>query len=175
MRNKNTKIIAAFGGTFFLASASIFAGFYFMLSKQEREYAMRSLGHAQAEASRASLSALEKHFEDTENERAYLVSRIPKEENVIQILSLIETLGKDQGVALTTNSLTIKPINERFEILMIDIITKGPYGGVLRTLKLLERLPYQTNIVGLQMTRSFEETDEWQASYKILITKFKKI
>lgn len=179
MKYSRTKFIAVVSLLIFLLSATVCASFFYIVSKKEASYVTRNEERAQNKFYRESVRTLMGKLEETTSERASLIARIPTEGDVIGLITLIESLGKEQGVALEIRSLTIKPVNEIVEILFVSLAVKGSHTSVIQTLKLLENIPYQSRLNKVQMTRMSEDgdgdSDSWSATFELQITKFKKL
>lgn len=158
----------------FLVSVSVCVVFFWMVSKQKTVYIERTQERAEKQAYRDSLQSLMRTLEDTKEERAALVSRVIKDDEVITFLSLIETLGKEQGIALTTNSLTVLPVNDTFETLVIALTLEGTYSEMTSIIKLLEQLPYQSSVAKVTMSKE-KGSGLWKGSLEVSVTKLKKI
>lgn len=176
MFHRSTKVIATLGILFFLASVVVCGAFYYMVAKQKMLYTELAVEQVQNQAHQESLKTLMDTLEATNEERTSLVSRILKDEDVIDLLALIEALGKEQGVTLTTNSLNIEPINEVFESVAISVEVHGSYEAIMHLVKTLEHLPYQSMLRKVQIDRKNEkESAEWAGALEVTVTKFKKI
>jgi len=174
MLHKSTKIIAVTGILFFLICIGVFSVFLHVVTKQKTEFTEQTAENIRAEAHHESLASLMETLEKTKDERESLTSRVLREEDVIDFLALIESLGKEQGVILSTNSLTVEPIDAVFETLIVNVGVEGSYAGVMQVLKILEHLPYQTAISGFQVTHGGEDDATWKSTYNVRVTKFKK-
>lgn len=172
MAGKRTKIIATLGGAFLLVSIIVCAAFFFIVTQKKNSYQARSIERQETKARLESLDALTKTLEETKSEREFIRSRILTEEEVIDFLALIESLGRNQGGDLTTSSLTVSPLNTDFETLDIDIRVRGTYGAIMNILRQFENLPYQVAISAVNITK--EDNDVWVSTFKIKVTKFKK-
>lgn len=173
MFHRNTKFITIATTLFFLLGVSVFSVFFFIVTKQKAHFHEKSVERAEIQAHQDSLTALMRTLGDTENERISLRTRIVPDEDVVDILALIESLGKEQGVILTTNSLTVAPINNLFETLVINVSVEGSYQSIIHTLKLLEHLPYQSEVGKVQMEN--QQGMKWNGAVEVRVTKFKKI
>ncbi len=174
MLHRTTKIVAIISGFVFLVSASVTALFFVMVEKEKKVYEERTLALAQANSDQESLRTLMTTLEETKVERESLVSRVLKDEEVINFLALLESLGSEQGVVLTTNSLKVEPINETFETLLINLDVEGSRDSVLRMLRLFETLPYQVFIESVQLSRA-DGSGAWKGLFELRVTKLKKI
>lgn len=176
MQHSRTKFLAVVSLSIFLVSVIGCASFFFIVSKKEASYVERNEERVQNKFYMESVRTLMGSLEETADERVYLVSRIPTEDSVVNLITLIESLGKEQGVALTIDALNIKPVNATFETLFVNLTVKGSHESVLHTLKLLENIPYQSRVNKVQMTRIGENVDNdlWSATFELQITKFKK-
>lgn len=171
MLRNSTKIIATIGIAVLLVSVAVYGIFFLMVSKHKTDHIALSTERAEARAHKESLQKLMRVLDETSTERESLKGRFIEEDGVIDLLGLVETLGREQGVSLTTDSLTVQPGNSYFETLVIKISVEGQYAQVLGMLSLLEALPYQTVIYRTQVQRV--ETGDWRGVYEIGVTKFK--
>lgn len=176
MLQKNTKVIAVMSGIFFIVSVVIFVLFILVVSKQKGDLRTQSIEREEIRIHQDSLVALMRTLESTKESRISLQTRILKEDDVIDLLSLIESLGREQRVTLNTNSLTVEPLDELFETLVIQVNVEGSYASIKHVLMLLEHLPYQTSLGTTQLTRGGgEKGDVWNGMYEVRVTKYKDI
>lgn len=175
MTQKSTKIIAVISFIIFLVSFCTSVIGFVMVTKQKGVYGEALEKRAETEAREASQKGLIESLEKTKNERALLTSQILKDENVIELLSLIETLGKEQGTELKTSSLTVEKIDQKFETLVVNLEVVGPYTSVTQILGLLEHLPYQATVSSVQMERMDEGIQgKWKGVFTLKVTKLTK-
>lgn len=174
MLHKSTKIIATTGILFFLLCLGVFSVFLHVVTKQKTEFTEQTVENLRAEAHHDALADLMETLAKTKSERESLISRVLREEDVIDFLALIESLGDEQGVGLTTTSLTVEPIDATFETLVVNVGVEGSYAGVMQVLKILEHLPYQTAISGFQISHGGGGNPTWKSTYNVRVTKFKK-
>jgi Tfp pilus assembly protein PilO len=172
MLHKSTKIIATLSIAFLIVSVVGFGVFFTLISKQKTTYAEKSLALAQAQSRQETVKSLLETLNETKEDRTSLIARIVKEEEVIDLLSRIESLGRDERVALTTNALTVEPLNEMFETLVVKLSAEGSYTAVVRTLTLLEYLPYQSTMYNVLL---MSEGEMWKGTFELRVTKAKKI
>jgi len=174
MLQKTTKIIAIIGAIFCIVSMVVFIIFFYVVEKQKVQFVEQEIERAQVQANKESLSSLVTILENTQEARASLRTRIIEEDNVIDLLAQIESIGKEQNVELVTNSLTVTPLDDVFETLVIQISVEGPYESIIQVLKLLEYLPYQSSITSAQIVRILNTQNKWDGTYVVHVTKFKK-
>ncbi len=176
MLHKSTKIIATIGALVFLGCLVVAAVFFTMVAKQKVLYTERNQELAQKKTDQEALRTLLHTLDETKSERESLLSRILKEEDVINFLSLLESVGSGQGAKITTNSLRVESINDTFETLIMSVEVEGSYASVTQTLKLFENLPYQTLINTMQLSRAEGSGGLiWKGMFDLRVTKFKKI
>ena len=154
----HTKIIVSVSIALLLASLSALGVFFYKLEVQKAAYQSMRAKEAEETARQAALTSLVSTFEKTREARETLSSHFLTEGEVIVLLSLIETLGRENGVLLSTDELTVEPVNARFERLVASISVEGEYASVLKVLELLEHLPYEAQIG--QVTLS-QEANSW--------------
>ena len=88
------------------------------------------------------------------------------------LLALIETIGREQDVLLSTETLTVESVSTRFEELIATISVEGRYESVMRTFELLALLPYETRIQSANLQQT---ANNWRAVFDMRILKFKSI
>lgn len=176
MVHNKTKIIIGIATTLLLVTVGMCAGFFYLVEQHKLTLNEQMIKIAQERTRKDNLAALVRTVESSKEERSNFTSRIITEEQVIDLLALIETVGREQGTTLATKSLTANPLNATFEELEIHLEATGTYEAVVNTLGLLEQLPYQSRVTQVLITNSGdEEKIEWNASFVVLVTKFKKI
>jgi len=173
MIRKSTKIITTVSAVTLLVSVAVYIIFLGVVANQKEAHIVVAEERIETKAHQESLQKLTETLKETEGERTALLTRFIKEEDVIDVISLVESLGNEQGVVFTTNSLDVMPINDTLESLVISMKVEGDYTRVHKVLTLLEHLPYQTIITRAQIQESGDVG--WVGVFEIQITKFKKI
>lgn len=174
MIHKNTKFFALVILLVLVAAIIAYVGMVYLIETHQANLSERREAQAQAEARRSALSALVRTVENSKQEREELNARIVTEAQVIDLLSLIETIGKEQGIILTTQSLSSGPLSGSFELLTIRLSAEGDYDGIMRVIRMLEALPYQSTIqsVTLNIIESEEGDVGWKGTLNLSVTKF---
>lgn len=175
MNTKQTSLFLILSLAFFVVCFCAVLFFFTKVEAHKVSFIEKTNEEIKAKATKNALEKITKTLDETKQDRESLLSRFPKDEDVVDLLASIETLGREQGVTLTTNSLTVKPIDATFETLVIATSVQGTYGNVLHMLKLLEGMPYQVGVANVQFSRSGEKGSEWNMNCEIRITKFKKV
>lgn len=176
MSNSHTKIIALLSITFFAVCSS--AAFFFIkkVDDQKIEYTNHVSAQSQMLERERSLDELVRTLGATKVERESLSSRILEDDNIIDFLELIETLGKEQHVAILKNGLKVDPIDETFEAISMHIDISGTYTQMMYLLTIFEHLPYQVSFSEISLAKNQGDTDDtWRLAFDIHVTKFKKI
>ena len=177
MLHRSTIIIATIGTLFLLGSVTACTIFARIVATEKADFIGRRTERAEAKSHRDSFESLERALKETKAERASLTERIVREEDVITLLALIEALGREQGVGLTTNALTVETSKTTFETLVISVTIEGSFDSVMQTLRIFEHLPYQSTVSNVQVGKSGDEktgSDAWKGSFQIRVTKYKK-
>jgi Tfp pilus assembly protein PilO len=174
MLHKSTHIIAIIGFGFCVVSLAAYVFVFRQVEQHKVSLEEVRSSYARIEQNRDTLTALVEALKDTEGDRNELKSRILTESGVIDFLTLIEDIGREQRVVLKTNTITIRPINASFETVVISVQVEGTYDALLTLLTLFEQLPYQVTIGDVQLSHTESvEGDTWQSTYDIQVTKFK--
>lgn len=177
MVHKNTKTIASISVFVLFASLVLSIGFFSTIQQHRKALLNQENTIATEKAHKNALDELLHTVQKTEQQRTELASRIVRDDSVINFLSLFEAVGKEQGVVLTTDSLSTTPLNDMFETLQIHVSVKGSYTAIMRVLALFERLPYQSSVTAVTITNADQGKDgiSWGGTFVLEITKFKKV
>ncbi len=175
MLHRNTKIIAIIGILFFVVSVSSAGMFFYSVEKQKAQFIEQKIERAQMQANEESLVSLVTRLEETQDARTTLRTRILRDEEVIDLLAEIESIGTGQSTELVTNSLTVEPRTDTFETLVIRLSVDGSYEAIMHVLKILEQLPYQSSVNKIQIMRSGAGLSSWTSVYEVRVTKYKKV
>jgi len=175
MVHKKTKIVAGIGFIFFLASLACFSSFSYVVYNHKIALNEQLVRAAEIKARESALGALIRVTAVSKEERTALRSYVLEDDRVIDLLSLIENLGKEQGVVVTTNTLTVSSLNAEFENLQITVSAEGSYDAIMHVLGLLETLPYQSAVTKVLLSKVSEGGALWKGTFDVQVTKFKKI
>ncbi len=174
MIHKNTKIIASISIIFLAVCITISFFFIQKVTAQKSTLATKTQERMAMLERERSLDALTQALSETESERAFMVSRILQEDDVIDFLALINNLGREQGATLVTNSLKVSPLDkdQTFELLVLQIGLEGTYASITQLIALFEYIPYQSSLTKLRISQ--DDQGVWSASFELSVTKFKK-
>lgn len=178
MIHTRTKIIALIAASLFLLTLFAYSGVAYMLRNHKATLAAERIAVADAEMQKKSLSDLIAIVESSADERETMRGYILEDDKIIDLLSLIGTLAKEQGVTYTTSNLMVTPIDDTFEALEFTVAVTGSFERVMRVLTLLETLPQQSSIPSVLFTKTENvetRASEWQGSIDIRVTKFKNV
>lgn len=175
MIHKHTKIVALIVTSIFLLALVGFVGFGYVVGTQKVKLNEALTAAAELKMQEESLSTLVKTVESSKADRTELDSIILTEEGVIDLLTLIESLGVEQGVSLKTSTLTVSPVGDLFEALTVTVSVEGSYSAVMHITKLLETLPYQSSVPKVFLQQVEDAASQWQGTIEVRVTKFKKV
>jgi Tfp pilus assembly protein PilO len=173
--HKSTKLITAVSILFFVACITVSGAFLDRVAKQKEVYETKTMDRRSMIEREKGIVTLTEELEATKEERAFVASRILREDDVIDFLALIEGVGREQDVALQTSSLKVESIDTMFEALVVSIDITGTYDAVVHMVTLFEYLPYQVSLGKLRIRNESENENNWTASFEIRVTKFKKV
>jgi hypothetical protein len=172
MTHRTTTLLSIIGAIVLCLSLLAYGGTLYLMETYKRTLVERMQDEARAKANQEFLTELVRLVDTTQTQREELETRIINDVDVIELLALIETIGREQGIVLATESLTTEPLNEAFEHLRIQLGAKGSYEGIMYVLTMLETLPYQSAIDSVSVTSDSE--DMWTASIELIVTKYVK-
>lgn len=167
---RSTHIITLFGSIFCILGIVTCALVFSAVEKHKaRLTEVRTLS-MHIEENKGILASLVKRLEETAEARTSLKGRILSENGVVDLLTLIETIAKEQQVKLTTEGIVAEPLNDDYASLVLSVRTEGSYDALLKLLTIFEQLPYQAVIHSVQFSHTEGDTDFWVSTYKIQIT-----
>jgi Tfp pilus assembly protein PilO len=174
MIHTRTKIIASLAFCLFLVALALYLGFFYVINKHKQNLYDERFRAAEAEVQARALSALEETVRSSKEDRDHLAGYILKEEEIIDLLSLIELTAREQGVTFTT-TLTTAPIDDVFEELIMNASIEGSFDGVMRMLRILETIPEQSSVPQVNLSKGGGKSLEaWTATVLIHVTKYTK-
>lgn len=172
MIHAHTKMVLGISIALLLASLSTLGIFFYKLQIQKSAYESMRTADAEETARRVALTSLSATFDKTEDARTVIEHHILTESTVVDLLSLIETLGRENGVILSTDGLMVSPIDAHFEYLVATVRVEGRYASVLHMLELLEQLPYESWVENVDLV---QEANSWSGVFEIRVLKFKSV
>jgi len=178
MIHSRTKIIALISISLFLVSLAAFGGVTYLLKKHKSTLEQERIALADAEMQKKSLQDLLSIVESSGEEREKMRGYILDDERIIDLLTLIGTLSKEQGAIYSTSNLVVSPIDDTFETLAFTVSIEGSFEKIMRVLSILEALPQQSIISEVLFTKTVEKesaSNEWQGTIDIQVTKYKSI
>ena len=174
MVSRHTKVFGSIAGFIFLASMIVLFVFIYVIISSNSQLTEQKVKREQALLHQQDLDALARLVEETGAERGELMGYVIDDEEVITFLALIETLGREQGVELKTDALTVAEKNDLIEVLQVQISMVGPYDSVLHLLSIFESLPYRSFIANVSFAQAAREIT-WNATFTLHVSKFKKL
>jgi len=173
---KHTQIVGLSAIILFVFSLALLVGMFYVISVAENDLILKQTEIANVRVHEQELNSLVRLVDESNLEREKLSSYLLQEEDVIDFLSLIESLAKDQGVSLDISGLNVTELNADFEQLSLAVDVKGSRDSVLRILTILETLPYQTLVSSVDIISSGESgTNGWSGKFILIVTKQKEV
>ena len=172
----HTKTLGITAAVLFVCASALLGGAFYIISRAENDLVEKQTEIARLHAHKQELSSLARLVVESEQERAQLSSYVLREENVIDLLSLIEAVAEEQGVDLSISGLTVSDINGAFENVHITVEAEGSKASVLHILAMLENLPYQSSVRSVDITTSADfGGTRWKGTFSLLVTKQKEL
>jgi len=117
---------------------------------------------------------------DTESERTELDARFVNDDNVVDFLETIESLGAVADVSLDVVSVGIEgPLTDEediVEFLRLSLVVQGSFESVVHLLSLLESLPLVIEVGQFGLDRvivSGGEKNEWRGTFTFTVAKLR--
>lgn len=161
------------GAILLLVALTAFIGVSYVVGIKKGELATQLETAAAAKAHERELASLVRVVNDTKQEREELDSYVLSDEGVIDFLTLIESVAKEQGVELKTSNLTEQDGGATFERVGALVTVAGTYESIAQTLAIFESLPYQSGITSIVLTKDADSENGWAAQIELAVTKFK--
>lgn len=170
MIHARTKVVALIALATFLFSCVGYGVAFYVVQKHKVRLHDEEQRAAEADVQKRALIALEETVRTSADDRAQLAKYILPNENVIEFVSLLEKIAKEQGVAFETKGLETYPVDDWFEELEVTASIKGSFDAVIRMLRILETIPTQSSLTSVSLTRGGDSI--WEASVQLRVTKY---
>lgn len=170
MLHSRTKLIAGIALLVCVASGAVFGTMLWVISSHKAEVYSARVASKKFELESRALGQLEDTMRAEEDKWKKLKSFILHDDDVITFLQLTEDVAREQGVSLSTE-LTLSPIDATFESLHMNTTIEGSFDGVMRMIRLLETLPYQSEVEQVSLSRSGGD-GVWSATLAITVLKY---
>jgi hypothetical protein len=175
MIHTRTKFFALIALGLFLGSLSVAIGMLWVVGEHKEKLHAARFRAAEAEMQGRALSALQETVSRSKEDRDTLRGYILADESIVDFLSLIDQVEREQGVELETTIDTIS-VDDVFEELQFSMRIEGSFDSIMRMIRILETLPKQSFVPEVTITRSGEEGEnQWTAALTILVVKYKKV
>lgn len=173
MFNQKTKTVGIISLVILLMSCAVLGLLLFLLDKKEEAFLKAVEERAQERAAEVQLKSLATLAEETSSERGAVEGYVLEKDGVISFLSLIESLGREQGLTVETTAIEVSPLGNdtTFETVSLTVQATGGYSDITNLLDVLETLPYQSSISRVSMQRR-GTTGEWAGTFALSVTKF---
>jgi len=176
MLTKQTKII---GGVSLLVLALSAAALFVIMSSissEQEKFLIKQSEAAVVHLQEKELSSLVRLVEGSAEEREELSLYVLNDDDVIDFLALVGDVAKEQGASIEIKSIEEEALNESFDELKIRIFFEGRHESVLKTLTLLESLPYQSRVTLADMKSVSAEgsIDHWEGGVTVYVIKYKE-
>ncbi len=176
MIHTRTKIIAIISLLFLASAVTVYGIFLWVLAGHKEQLAEERRWVAEAASQEQAFSKLEETLAASAADREKLKGFILKDDEIIELLSMIERTAKEENVALSTDSLIVEAKDETFETLIVSLTFQGSFNSVMQIIQILEVLPQQSRISKVELVTTKEDgIQTWQGSVTLKVTKFKKI
>lgn len=161
-----------------VVGAGSYGGIWYLLRMSEAKVETYAAQHAQAEAKRSEITALERLYAETQLDRVALRTFVIEKDGVADFLELIEGIARRHGLEPTTRSLAVEEVPHfpEFEALALTLEVGGAYEHIVTMLPIIEALPYQAEIRSVSLERSgTSETgdDLWRGVFMLRVSKEK--
>lgn len=170
MIHSRTKLIAAIALLMCMVSGAVFGGMIWIISSHKSDVYAARVASKKFEIESRALGELQDTMREEEGRWRELRGFILEDAGVITFLQLTEDLAREQGVTLTTE-LNLAPIDDTFETLHMSTVVEGSFDGVMQMIRLLENLPYQSQVEQVSLSRVGGE-GMWSASLSITVLKY---
>lgn len=120
-------------------------------------------------------------YAKTKDERSDLGNLIISQEKIVDFIKSVEKIGDDVNVQLELSAITNEPISAEdiFSYFKGHIEAHGSWANIMRTLILVENMPYAISLYNVKLAQSAESsstklpTKVWDLSFdiRVLMTK----
>lgn len=154
MNPKRTKIILATWSIIFLLTTSFFAFAFLKVEKIKIETAKLNQEIVEEKIASDSFSSLLRTVENIKENSEKVGKFFIKKQEVVNFLDKIESLASTTKTEISIESVTEKKNPEGGSIISVGVNVKGAYSNVNYLIRMLEELPYQTEIQSVNLKQN---------------------
>ncbi len=171
MSLKNSKTLLIVSLTLMLCSLFGIAFLYRALEKLAEESSEAKERLLTFDSQLKDFKIFESFIADTENERMLVEESFVSREELIKFIENIERVGVGSGVDVRVESANLAP-DEKNSRPSFRLETSGNFSSVFRFPLLLENLPYEISFDEINITKSGDLKEPWNAVYVIKLLSY---
>jgi len=174
MNPKKTKIILYTWIAIFVAMTSFFVVVYLKVEKIKVETGVLYQQIAVDRESIEDFNLLKKTAVNIKEDSEKINTFFVKQDDVVGFLDKIESLGMTTGTQVLIQSVTDKKIATSTTLISIGVNAQGSYSNVHYFIRMLEELPYQTEIQNVNLSSKIitdekkQSISSWSADVNII-------
>jgi len=156
---------------FFTGSVAVAGLTFYLIDKEGEELKRQMEVIGKDKLMQEQYYSLQEILNQTKSEHTELANYLLTKDNTINFLNEIETMARDMGLKLTTDSLAVSALpNPQFEAIDLRIRVEGERTTLLAFLSVLENLPYFSRINELNLN-AVKGSDGaiWSASVSLMV------
>lgn len=164
MNPRRTKTILSVWSIIFLLTTSFFVLMFLEVEKIKIETDNLNQKIIEEKKASDSFNSLVRTVENIKENSEKISKFFIKKEEVVNFLDKIESLASDTNTQISIQSVTEKKIPEGGSLISVGISAQGTYSNVNYLIRMLEELPYQTEIQSVNLSKQTIVDDKKQSS-----------
>lgn len=158
MNHNHTNLILIISIVVFLVSIAVFI-FFFKVIENKNEHTSRVLVTlAEKMSDKKNAETLLSKLAELDGVMNTINNSFVDQGKIDTFVDYLEKLGVDNGVELTVKNIEISPKEEK--TIVVKISTSGNFNNTMKTLYLLENIPYNVSISQAFVNKEIKEIEE---------------
>lgn len=168
----STKYICAVSVVFLVATILVFSYEIVRIRNLAIETGIQEASLAQETKDLDSFVALSSTLSGLEEDNQKIESMFVRKDTMISFLEKVESLSSTTGARVKTDTLSNIEI-KKSPFLAVDLSVQGSFSSVFHTLRLLEEMPYESEVKSLGLfsagTTKGNPTPQWSAQVTMIV------
>jgi hypothetical protein len=152
MNSKKTKIILLISLILFVGVTTFFVFVHIKIREVKSESVLIGQRIIENRRSVATFDSLKKNISDIEASSEKIDSFFIKKDEVVSFLDTLESLASTTNTKISIQTVSDKKVAPMGSVIVVGLNAQGSYSNIHKLIRLLEEMPYQTEIQNINLS-----------------------